>query len=116
MAWDYFADGKRIGGVVILDMLDATQSKHSTKYRVVCRRCRKESEMSHAQIMDRARKDREACMECRYEEQRQYPEPEGVRDLRGQFWPRIHGPMGPRYGYGHGTNQMIGQGASDAPI
>ena len=117
MAWDYLKEDQRIGGVKILECQLPTQSKDSTVYRVACRTCGAVSEMRHRQIMDRVTKGRESCNVCKNTTAAAIDSaPDGVRDLRGGFWPKLKGPMGPRWGFGYGTNQVIGQGASGAEI
>lgn len=118
MAWDYFKDGQRVGAMKILDLLDATHAKDTTRYNVSCLKCGARAEMTHRQLLERARKRVEACSKCRARKgaPRVDNEIEGVRDLRGTFWPRLKGPMGPRWGTGIGSNSWIGQGASEAAI
>lgn len=75
--------------------------------------------MTHRQLLDRVRKKVESCQKCKARKGKPMvdaAEPEGARDLRGTFWPRLKGPMGPRWGLGNGSNSWVGKGASGAPI
>lgn len=127
MAWDYFREGQRIGRVKILERLSSSNNKDHVKYAVACCGCGALAEMSHAYIMRRETEKRTSCPACAQEPKEpdsiaalaadrerplreRYPDPSGVRDGRGQLWPRLKGPMGPRWGIGNGTNQAIGRG------
>ena len=118
MAWDYFKDGQRVGEMKILDLLDATQAKDTTTYLASCCKCGARAEMTHHQLLARVKKKVEACQKCKAHKgvPRVDSEIEGVRDLRGGFWPKLKGPMGPRWGLGNGSNSWFGTGASVAPI
>ena len=119
MAWDYFADGKRIGGMTILDMQRPTQAKDTTLYRAACRQCGAIYEMTHRQIMDRATKGRETCMGCRRKAAEDAPMLDGVIRAGIHVWWPIKKPgekMGGRHDASRGSNAWIGQGASDAQI
>lgn len=97
MSWDYFKEGRRVGEMKILDLLDATQTKDTTVYHVSCRKCGAIAEMTHRQILDRVKKKVESCQKCKARKGMPMvdaAEPEGVRDLRGGFWPRLKGQMG----------------------
>lgn len=114
MAWDYFREGTRARGVKILHLLDATQSKDTTRYLAVCERCGQELDISHSQVLKRIGKGRVQCMGCR----RKAAETPSDGTMPGAIQAGPHlwwtlGPLGPRWGESRGSNQWIGQGASE---
>ena len=126
MAWGYFSEGRRIGGVKVLLQTAWGSNRYEVRYDVACSQCGTKHEMTHKYILSRAAKDVRGCVTCRSAEatermraERRLAEqrnvPKGAIQAGPHLWWTL-GPLGPRWGYGHGTNQTIGQGASEAPI
>lgn len=126
MGWDYLKEGQRIGGVKVLLQTGWGSNRYEVRYDVACSVCGAKHEMTHKYILARASKNISGCVSCRTAEaterakrERRLAEqthtPVGAIVAGPHMWWTL-GPLGPRWGLGHGANQMIGQGASEARI
>ena len=115
MAWDYFPEGKKIGGTKIIDLIEPTQIKATTLYRVACQRCGSRREITHQELVRRANKGSEQCQNCQNKaEPSRFPEPDrALHAGRHLWWPILQpgGKMGRLHDAGMGANKSIGRGA-----
>lgn len=106
MAWDYFREGTRAGGVKILHLLD------TTRYLAVCERCGQELDISHSQVLKRIGKGRVQCMGCRRKAAETPSDgtmPGAIQAGRHLWW-RL-GKLGPRWGEIRGAYNATARGA-----
>ena len=67
MAWDYFPEGKKIGGVKVIEQTAWGANNREVRYDVACMECGAHHEMTHAYIRSRAARRVEGCATCRTE-------------------------------------------------
>ncbi len=92
-----------VGGVRIVALNTDNANQRDVLYDVVCSRCGYRMALNHEYIRQRARRGIVGCRKCNQPGSRANTlplEPEGARDLRGQFWPRMTGRNGMRLGLG----------------
>lgn len=127
MAWDYFTEGKRIGGYRVIERTQSANDQKATRYRVTCLVCGETSGITHQTLAGRILTDKQGCPSCvraeavalaaavrKAKAEARVGVPDGVTDLAGRFWPRL-GPMGPRHGPLR-SEAIMGNRASEAPI
>lgn len=121
MAWDYFKEGRRIGGVKILLQTGWGANRYEVRYDVACSTCGEKHEMTHKYILARASKNISGCVTCRSAEateqarrERRLAEqqnlPVGAIHAGRHLWWRL-GELGPRWGEIRGAYNATARGA-----